>query len=102
MVAFQKAVIVALCAMLVAGLGAAVFFDQYYYVNLPSDPDQKVGRVHQLTVNHGAVRYGTQEEVNRFRLAKTYALIGLVCGGIAAILNVNYRVFAPTFSSPDS
>lgn len=98
----RKTAIVALCAIFLAGLGAAIGLDLYYFSNLPKQPEPASGRVHRLTVSHGSVRYGSQVEVHRIHQVETCAIVATACGVIAGILNFVYRDFSlPGRSRPD-
>ena len=41
----------------------AIGLQLYYYSNLPRTPDQKTGRIYQIVVNHGSIRYGSEQEI---------------------------------------
>jgi hypothetical protein len=87
MVKLRKIAIVTLCVIFVAGLGAAICLDLYYFANLPREPTQMSGRIHRLIVSHGSVHYGTQQEVDRIPRIEAWPLIGAACGLITGVLN---------------
>jgi hypothetical protein len=95
MVTARKTVIVVLCLAFFTGLGALACLETSYWGNLPKTADEASGRVHQVTVSHGSIRYATQQEVETLGVAKQWALIATVCGLTAGILNFKYRDFTP-------
>lgn len=94
MTPIRKCVIVTLCAIFFIALVAAITLDQYYSASLPKEPNETSGNVHQLTVSHGSVRYGTQQEIDQLHRVKEWEMIGIVCGIIAGTLNAMYRDFS--------
>jgi hypothetical protein len=62
MAKFAKPIIIFACALLAVWLSAACWVHLSYSRNLPSNPDERVGRIYRMTVNHGYVRYGTERE----------------------------------------
>ena len=94
MVTIRKCLIVLLCSIFIAGLGAALFLNMFYSSHLPGVPDEKAGRVYRMNANRFIV-YGTKQEFQRLRVAETCLPIAGICGVIAGILNFKYRVFSP-------
>jgi len=90
----RKITVGALCALFVIALAWLISIELHYFSKLPTNPDYSLGRVHQIIVSHGSVRFATQGEVDRLRFAKIWAAIGSVCGIIAGFLNLAYRDFA--------
>jgi hypothetical protein len=65
---FRKTLIGLLLALSVSWslLGAAMQW--FYYYDLPKNPDNSTGRTNQVIVNHGSVRFGTENQARTLRL----------------------------------
>jgi hypothetical protein len=73
-------------ALLAAWVIFAGWVHLSYAQNLPGEPDERVGRVYRMTINHGYVRYGTEREIHIRRavddflpiIGTIFALAGLI------------------------
>jgi hypothetical protein len=74
-------------------LGYVISSDLYYWKMLPKSPDYSSGRVNEIVVSHGSVRYGTVAEENAMHIAGTLAVFACSAGLIAGILNSVYKDF---------
>ncbi len=95
MVTIRKTAIVLLCLVFFTGLGTVIFLELYYASHLPQAPEVRVGRVHQVTVNHGFVVYATSAQLHLLRAARRCLPIACLCGLIAGLLNFKYGDFPP-------
>jgi hypothetical protein len=66
-----------------------------YSSSLPGAPDQSLGRIYRMTVNHGYIVYGTLREFKLLNLATDSFEIGMLLALIAGLLNVKYGDFPP-------
>jgi hypothetical protein len=76
-------------------LGAAFYFDSYFYVHSPKEPDQLHGYVYPAIVHHGAKVYLSAEQWRWFEStdAKTcYSLLFLAAATGAYLLNQRWKL----------
>ena len=86
--------IIGLCfAGFIASLFFFVWIHLSYTVSLPAGPNEKTGNVYRLLVNHGYVRYGTEQDLRNFRLAETSWPYAILLFLIAMILGLKWRIF---------
>jgi hypothetical protein len=64
-----------------------------YAANLPSKPDDKTGRIYQMVVNHGSMRYGTERDVRTLRIAGESQPFAIVLFFAAGILGFRWGIF---------
>jgi hypothetical protein len=62
-----RPLLVCACALLGTWVLVSVCLDQYYWVNLPKKPHERIGQVYRTTVNHGSVRYGTERQLHALK-----------------------------------
>jgi hypothetical protein len=80
--------VILFCATFFLGVGYAIYEELHYWIILPTSPDLVLRRVHLLLVNHGSLRYGTQQELEVLTHARWAAFVGAVCGFAGGVLNV--------------
>jgi hypothetical protein len=85
MVTLRKTIIIVLFGSFVGWLIFGFWIDLSYASNLPDAPNDKTGRIYRMVVNHGFVRYGTEEDLRLFRwmentqpVAMTFLVMGIV------------------------
>jgi len=93
MVAIRKTIIALLLSGFAAWLVFSVWVHISYASNLPDAPDEKIGRIHKLVVNHGFVRYGTERELHRLLWAQNSQMIAIVLFLSAFILGIRWGIF---------
>lgn len=64
-----------------------------YASNLPEAPDENARRVYRMVVNHGFVRYGTEQDIRILRWAQNSQMIAVACLLIAIVLRLRYDDF---------
>jgi hypothetical protein len=76
------------------GLICSIYIEIYYWLSLPLSLDAASARVHEITIVHGSVRYGTEQELANLRLTRTLFVISTVPGFIAGVLAAIYKPFS--------
>ena len=71
-----------------------------YASNLPKVPDEKVGRIYRMEVNHGSVRYGSEREIQTLKWTENCQMITMVFFLIALVLRVKYDDFRKNDKKP--
>ena len=77
----------------VAQLLAAVWIQISYSSNLPRVPDDKAGRICQIVVNHGSIRYGTQRELDILRTVDGLQPVAILLFLLAIVLGLTWGIF---------
>ncbi len=95
MIAIRKILIVSLAAAFFIAVGLTIYYDWYYAKTLPQTPNPDIGRVYPITIHHGIVVYLNREELSWWSDLWTCTGIGFFGVGIAAYLNIKYKVFSP-------
>ena len=90
MVRLRKALVILLLCGFAAWLLFFCWAHLSYASSLPTAPNQKEGRVYQMSVNHGSVRYGTEREIRTLRWAENSQMLAIVFVVAAIILRVRY------------
>ncbi|MGH6840049.1 MAG: hypothetical protein ACREDT_14915 [Methylocella sp.] len=93
MVTLLRAIVVLLCICFFAGLGYVIYIDIHFWSSLPPSTDEAGGRVHEIIVMHGSIRFGTEAEVETLHFARKSGLISGIFGFAAVIINAVYKVF---------
>jgi hypothetical protein len=92
-VAIQKMVVIILFLFGFAIFAFNIYIDQYYMLYLPHSANQASGRVHQMLVSHGSLRFGTEEEVAKLKLSTRLSGIFSPFGVLAMALASLWGVF---------
>jgi hypothetical protein len=74
----RKAFMVLLLLHFLSGVAGIVFLHIWYDAHLPAAVDLPSGRTHQITVQHGSIRYANQGEISIFRFAQIWSGFGVV------------------------
>jgi hypothetical protein len=88
-----KTIVILLLASFVAWVLFFCWIHLSYASNLPGAPDEKTGHVYRMVVNHGFVRYGTEQELQALRWAENSQIIAIASLVVAIILGVKFDVF---------
>jgi TRAP-type C4-dicarboxylate transport system permease small subunit len=93
MVNLRKAILILLLSLFLSCLVFCIWIHLSYSWYLPVSPDVKTGHVYPLVVNHGFLRYGTEQNMHIFNLIDKSLLVGMVAVGAAMWLNSKYNDF---------
>jgi hypothetical protein len=81
----RKVILGILFAIFALSIAAAVWIHCSYYSNLPKAPNIETGRMSEIVVMHGSVRYGTEQELQAFKNLPVAESLGAMCLIIAII-----------------
>jgi hypothetical protein len=90
MAKFPKIIIISLLGCFATWVIAFAWLHISYASNLPDAPDAKVGRIYQVVVNHGFVRYGTEREIRTLRWVENSQPIAIACFVVAGIVGLRF------------
>jgi hypothetical protein len=78
--------------MFFLSLGIAVYMDLSYAAEMPRSLEPTTGRIHQLRVNHGSIRYVSQRELQLFDVLANIVAPVVCFGSFVALLVVENRI----------
>ena len=93
MVKFRKTVLAVLLGCFTAFVFVAVSIHLYYYSSLPGVPDEKAGRTHKMSVQHGFVRYGSEKEFRALQMIENCFPVATVLFLTAVVLGLKWGIF---------
>jgi hypothetical protein len=100
MVIARKTIICLVFTTFFLTLGLIFYLEISYSKTLPKTPDQRFGRVYQMTVNHGYVVYGTLRELKLLGDTRIAFVVCTVLTFLAGLLNAHYKDFPPFSGRP--
>jgi hypothetical protein len=91
-VTIQKVVVIILLLFWFAIFAFNIYIDQYYMLYLPHSENLASGRVHEMLVSHGSLRFGTEEEVAKLKLSERlfgiFSPLGVLAMALASLWGV--------------
>ena len=63
-----------------------------YSSYLPRTPDEKSGHIYQMTVNHGFIRYGTEQEFHTLKMVEDFQMIAALAFLLAVVLSMSWGI----------
>jgi hypothetical protein len=63
-----------------------------YSSNLPGAPDEKTGHIYRMVVNHGFIRYGTEQEFHTLKMVEDFQMIAALAFLLAVVLSMSWGI----------
>jgi hypothetical protein len=92
LIIFKRLVVVLLLSVFFIGLSVHIGIELAYASNKPRYPQVETGRIVRITINHGSIRYVSQEELERLHSVQTAALCSMLASFVGiGILKLSLR-----------
>jgi len=91
MLTFRRIITTLLCLFLVFWIGVNIVLEIHYSSHLPRISEASTGHVYEMTVNHGFVVYGTNQELRYLMAARKSFPIAFACFVFLFILKLTFR-----------